>query len=202
VRAYFGKFGIRFFLLGFGYGEWSTFPLAILKRWKASPKVLVINADPFFSDKISEPAQEALEGRPAYLWTLILKFSFQRVHRVLCFSVPLVCSESEPVIFRSAHDGQWNWIGPYIAEAAVPIDYTAQMTLTPEELERARDLGEKFLNEIGLDRRCVVLTAAPNWNCPKIGCSAANKLDLSIRRGPVDSGWWSFEFGKRRALVA
>src|SRR5262249_4877971 len=43
VRAYFGKHGIPFFVLGFGYGESSPFASAILKRLGASPKVLVIN---------------------------------------------------------------------------------------------------------------------------------------------------------------
>jgi hypothetical protein len=64
----FDKLDIRFFVMGFGYGELSPFSLAVLKRWKASPKVVVINADPFFVDVLSEPAKEALEGRPAFLW--------------------------------------------------------------------------------------------------------------------------------------
>jgi hypothetical protein len=183
VKTYFGKFGIQFFLLAFGYGEWSAFPLAILKRWKASPKVLVIIADPFFSDNLSVPAQEALDGRPAFFWRLALKFLFQRVHRVLCFSVPLVCSESEPAIFRSARDGQWNWIGPYIAERAVPVDHTTQKTITPEELEIARDFGEKFLHEIGLDRRCVVLTATPISNVDSVGM--AQKLAAALQTNSI-----------------
>jgi hypothetical protein len=49
-------------VMGFGYGEWSAFSLATLTRSGASPKVLVINADPFFSDKLSRPAREAPFG--------------------------------------------------------------------------------------------------------------------------------------------
>jgi hypothetical protein len=205
VRTYFGKFGIRFFLLGFGYAERSTFSLAILKRWKPSPKVLVILVDPFFSDNLSEPAQEALDGRPAFLWRLALKFLFQRVHRVLCFSAPFVCSESEPVIFRSARDGQWNWIGPYIAERAVPVDETAQKwTIKPEEFERARDLGEMFLREVGLNRRCVVLTGTPilsTWSefAQKLAAALqTNSIFLSIEGlSTVDGGHLNLESAER-----
>src|SRR5262249_33130326 len=162
VRAYFDKRGIRHFVMGFGYGEWSTFSLAVLKKSRAHPRVVVINADPVFSYKLANPAEEALEGSLASLWRLCLNFSFQRVHRVACYSVSFLCPESEPSFFRSTRDGQWNWIGPYIEEKAVPIDGTSERTITPEELEKAKVVGEQFLREIGLDRRCGVLTGTPN----------------------------------------
>ncbi len=188
VRAYFGKRGIRFFVLGFGYGDASPFASAILRRSGASPKILVINADPFFIDGLSPPAQEALDGHFAFLWRLGLKFLFQRVHRALCYSAPFVCSESEPSIFRSAHDGQWNWIGPYVAEKAVPFDRSAQKSIAPEELEKAKDLGEKFLQKVGLDRRCVVLTGTPNSDLDSVGIAEqlAAAMKTSSIFPPVD----------------
>jgi hypothetical protein len=162
VRAYFDNHHLRFFLMGFGYGEGSPIALAILKRWKATPKVLVINADPFFVEQSSEPALEAFEGKPAFLWRLTLKMMFQRIHRILCSAAPFLCRESEPSIFRSARDGQWNWIGPYVADRTIPIDSTTQKAFAPERIEMSRQLGEKFLSEIGLNRRCVVVTGIPN----------------------------------------
>jgi hypothetical protein len=162
VRAYFDKHELPFFLMGFGYGEGSPIALAILKRWKAAPKVLVINADPFFLDRSSEPALETFEGKPAFLWRLTLKMMFQRVHRILCSAAPFLCRESEPSIFRSPRDGQWNWVGPYVAERTIPIDSAMQKKLEPERIEQSRQWGEKFLGEIGLNRRCVVLTGVPN----------------------------------------
>jgi hypothetical protein len=162
VRDYFNSINVRFFVMGFGYGDESAFPQAILKKWGVFPKVLVINADPFFSEKLSPPAQDSLEGQPAFLWRLVLKSLFQHVHRTVCLVANSVCPESEPSIFRSARDGQWNWIGPYVAEKSVPIDRSAQTTITPEEFEMAQRLGEKFLDQVGLDRQCVVLTGTPN----------------------------------------
>jgi hypothetical protein len=177
LRAYFDKIDTRFFVMGFGYGEWSAFALAILKKWQASPKVIVINADPFFAETLSEPAKEALEGKPAFLWRLTMKMLFQRIHQFLC-AVPSVCPETEPSIFRSTRDGQWNWIGPYIAEKAVPIDQTAQKTITREEFETAKNMGERFLQEIGLNRRCVVLTGTPNSDLDSTGIAKALAAEL------------------------
>src|SRR5262249_58699615 len=111
---YFNAINVRFFVMGFGYGDESTFSLAVLRKWGASPKVLVINADPFFSEKLSPPARDALEGRPPFLWRLALKMLFQRVHRAVCLVASNVCPGSAASIFRSAKDGEWGWVRPYI----------------------------------------------------------------------------------------
>jgi len=163
TREYFRARGIRYFVMGFGYGDVSPFEQPVMERSGASPKVIVINADPFFveANRLSEPAKEAIEGGPKYLWRLTQKMAFQRVHRIICRALPL-CPESEPSIFRSATDGQWNWIGPYTEEREVPIDPETKERLPQFEIERAKTIGEMFLNRIGLDRRCVVFTGVPS----------------------------------------
>jgi ferredoxin len=163
VREYFRARGIRYFVMGFGYGDVSAFEQPLMERSSASPKLIVINADPFFvpPNILSEPAKEAIEGGPGYLWRLLSKMAFQRVHRIICRAVPL-CPESEPSIFRSATDGQWNWVGPYTEEREVPVDQEFKERLSESEIEHAKPIGEMFLNRIGLDRRCVVLTGTPN----------------------------------------
>jgi len=183
VRDYFNSINVRFFVLGFGYGDESTFTQALLKKWKIAPKVLVINADPFFSEKLSPPGLDAIEGKPAFLWRLLLKSLFQRVNRAVCLVASDVCPESEPSIFRSTRDGQWNWIGPYTDEKSVLIDHPAQMTISPEELATAQKLGETFLDQIGLDRRCVVLTGTPNSVLDSTGIATA--LAASLRTNSI-----------------
>jgi hypothetical protein len=140
TREYFRARGTRYFVMGFGYGDVSAFEQPVMERSGASPKVIVINADPFSVEPniLSEPAigQE-------YLWRLTLKMAFQRVHRVICRVVPL-CPESEPSIFRSATDGQWNWIGPYFKEREVPVDQEIKERLPQFEIERAKTIGEVF----------------------------------------------------------
>src|SRR5690349_13478475 len=44
--------GISFYMLGFGFDEKMTFPKALIERQGLHPKVVVINADPFFVDKL------------------------------------------------------------------------------------------------------------------------------------------------------
>jgi hypothetical protein len=178
VRDYFNAINIPFFVLGFGYGDESTFTQALLKKWPMSPKVLVINADPFFSEKLSPPGRDAIDGKPAFLWRLLLKSLFQRVHRAVCLVASDVCPQSEPSIFRSARDGQWNWIGPYTDEKSVLIDGRPQLTISQEELATAQKLGENFLDQIGLDRRCVVLTGAPNSVLDSTGIATALAASL------------------------
>src|SRR6478736_72625 len=163
LRKYFKARGIRYFVMGFGYGEASAFGQPVMERSHASPKVIVINADPFFvvPEMVSEPAKDAIKGGAGYLWRLMSKMAFQRIHRIICHAVP-VCPESEPSIFRSAGDGQWNWVGPYMEERDVPISQEFKERLPENQIEQAKILGETFLNRIGLDRRCIVLTGTPN----------------------------------------
>jgi hypothetical protein len=188
VRSYFASRNVRFFVMGFGYGEWSAFSLATLLKSRAAPKVLVINADPFFSDKLSQPAQEALEGRPGFLWRLALKALFQRIHRNLCPRAQGVCPASEASIFRSATDGQWYWVGPMVRDLSVPLDRAAQKPIAPDELLQATDLGKKFLDAVGLDRRCVVLTGIPNseLDAPDVAATLAAALNTSSIFPPAD----------------
>src|SRR5215469_7614876 len=82
AREYFRARGISYFVMGFGYGDVSPFEQPVMERSGASPKVIVINTDPFFVEpnRLSEPAKEAIEGGPKYLWRLTQKMAFQRVH--------------------------------------------------------------------------------------------------------------------------
>jgi hypothetical protein len=158
-----------------------------MERSGASPKVIVINADPFFVDTLSEPAKEAIGGGPRYLWRLTLKMAFQRVHRIICLAVPL-CPESEPSIFRSTIDGQWNWIGPYVEEREVPINPETEQLLPRFEIERAKIIGEMFLNRIGLDRQCVVLTGIPTngLNSTEVAEALATALHTRFLAPKID----------------
>src|SRR5262249_62313988 len=146
-----------FLVMGLGYVDESTCSLAVLRKWGTSLKFLLVNADPFFNEKLSPPARDALDGRPPFLWRLALKMLFQRVHRAVCLVASNVCPESAASIFRSAKDGEWNWIGPYIKGKSVPIDGPAHTTITQEKVALAKTLGEKILDQIGLDRQCVIL---------------------------------------------
>jgi hypothetical protein len=184
VRHYFRTRGIRFFVMGFGYGEPSAFAQAVLDRARATPKLIVINADPFFKDVMSEMAIDAVEGRPNFLFNLGLKMVFQRIHRIICRVVS--CPESEPSYFRSTKDGQWNWIGPYVDEREAQIGQAVR--LTQAQIEGAKIIGETFLRHVGLRRECVVLTGIPNslWNSPEVAEALAAGLHTRLVTPKVD----------------
>ena len=181
VRTWFRDRGIRYFVLGFGYEEWSAFALAVLKSSGAAPKVLVINADPFFSEKLSPPAQEALAGGLSYRFRLRLKMLFQRLHRGVCAVAPDNCPDSAPSIFRSVTDGQWFWVGPMVPDTSLPLDRSRQRQLTPAELAAATEIGGRFLDAIRLDRRCVILTGIPNSDSDSPAVAAALAAALETR---------------------
>jgi hypothetical protein len=177
VRNYFNDRNIRFFVMGFAHGEWSPFPLAVLQKWRASPKVLVINADPFFGDSLSAPAREALEGGPLYLWTLLTKMLFQRVHRVVCFTSWHACSETARGTFRSARNGQWS--ESQSVQRSTPVNPSAGLTFAGEPvIDRAKVVGETFINAVGVSRNCIVLTGVANsvLNSPWIAQQLATML--------------------------
>src|SRR5262249_55729531 len=77
---------------------------------------------------------------------------------------------------------------PILKEKSVPIAGPAQTTITQEELALAKTLGEKILDQIGLDRQCVILTGAPNsfLDSPAIAMALAASLRTNSIFPPID----------------
>jgi hypothetical protein len=171
LRDYFHDRNVRFFVMGFGYGELSPFALAVWKKWRPAPKLLVINADPFFGDGVSAPGREALRGRPEYLLRLVLKMLFQRVHRAVCFIPWHACAERDRGTFRSAKTGQWSWTDPRVARRSIPVDPSAAKPLPQQYVDRGKAQGGPFLAAVGVRRDCIVFTATPN--------SLTNSMELA-----------------------
>jgi hypothetical protein len=178
VRDFFRARGVRYFLLGFGYGEASAFAQAVMERSMAVAKLLVINADPFFINDMSPPAKEAKESTPLWWWRFALKIAFQHVQPGLCRIAHSICAEDRRSIFRSVTDGQWNWAASYIRDNSIPIGEDVKERLAPDQIERAKEVGEVFLRRIGIKRACVVMTGTPNsdLNSPEIAKVLAEAL--------------------------
>src|SRR5690349_12349517 len=101
VEKFFADRGIRYFLLGFGYGESSEFALAVLKKYALKPKVMVLNIDPFFRHFRSAPALDVLEGGiESHVRGLEKKLS-QELHRWTCENFPTRCAHAYASIYRS-----------------------------------------------------------------------------------------------------
>jgi hypothetical protein len=183
---YFSAQGVAYFLLGFGYGEWSEFEEAVMRRSLAKPKILVINADPFFSKRKSIPATQMLESRSGVLWPSLLKAAFQYLQPIACSVVR--CPDTEPSFFRSRRTGAWDWIGHYVENKSVPIDASTRVPLPAAEFADAVAIGNRFLDEVGVDRDCVVLTGLPNdaVDAPAIAAALAEQLKTRLIVLPAD----------------
>ena len=56
TNDFFARRGIPYYMLAFQHDEQYRFPLAILKASRARPKAIIINADPFFDERLSTHA--------------------------------------------------------------------------------------------------------------------------------------------------
>ena len=60
--AFFTERGLRYYVLGFGFREADRFPLAIIEKFDLRPRVVVVNADGFFQNHLSDFARTVIEG--------------------------------------------------------------------------------------------------------------------------------------------
>jgi hypothetical protein len=178
--AYFAKQNIRFYVLGFGASNSSSFILSLLKHKRASPNLLIVNADPFF---IAQPpgANTVFSGGLRTYWGVAKRAGLQRLQRTICPSFPSFCSPPERTIYRSANTGQWRWQGSY-PEQSIPFNELSQHEISDNEFKAAVDFGERFLREIKIDRGCIVFTGIPNneIDAPAIASRLAQRLGTQL----------------------
>lgn len=109
LEPFFAARHMHFYNMAFGYVETSAFPLAIIKKYNLHPKWIIINVEPFFSNKPSGMAEVTMDDTmfDAFKFRLETAGSFygdRYLHRV----VPTLAQQFPPgdeVYFRSIHDG-------------------------------------------------------------------------------------------------
>jgi hypothetical protein len=160
VEKFFADRGIRYFLLGFGYGESSEFAFAVLKKYAIKPKVMVLNIDPFFRHFRSAPALDVLAGGiESHVRGLEKKLS-QALHNWTCRTFPARCAHGYPAIYRSAVTGRWYWHDT-LAPPDLAHPFQTSPPPDPKLVADAGEIGEAFLADLGLDRQCIILTGVP-----------------------------------------
>ena len=186
TERYFRERGVTYYLLGTGYGEGSEFAEAVMRRARARPKVIVINADPFFSPLKSIPATQAMEWQGKALWWSLMKAAFQYLQPVACSLIR--CPDTVQSIFRSRRTGAWDWIGHYVEDKSVPIDAAKQRPTLPAALSDAVTIGNRMLDGIGISRNCVVFTGIPNEDvdAPAVAAKLAASLKTKLIVPPID----------------
>lgn len=163
VRHFFEGRNIPAYRLGFGYREGSPFALHIMRKAGVRPRLAVVNADPFFTAELSQPAAYLMsEPWRAWLGAWRIKFALATRER-FCATLGWkpVCKGWRSTMYRVRADGRWSWRNTFsVREGATEIDAAPAppLDLPPETVAHAR----AFLAATGIAPRCLVLTSVPN----------------------------------------
>ena len=165
MRRYFAERGSTYYLLGMGYGSTSDYARALLQRLHLRPRVLIVNAEPYFTrDTASVPAAVIRAGQRTR-WEYWRKSLFQRAHRPACDLMPALCREAAGGIHRRIDNGEWIWQGLLVAgDLSVPF---VEREIAVEQVEEAERVAAAFVDDIGLDASCVIVTAVPGLSADR-----------------------------------
>ena len=177
---YFNEKHVHFYLLGFGYDNLAGFALPMLKQRKIKPKLMIVNADPYFIPAIPQSGAGVVGGTWETYSRLASGIVLQKLQRVACLQLPHICQPHERTIYRSRATGQWLWQDSYYPEQAVPLNEMLHSELSQDEFKSAVAFGRTFINELAVDRSCIVFTGIPNntRDAPSIALQLAQHLGV------------------------
>ena len=173
LTRWFTERGIRYYLLGFTYGENITFFKPLLQRMKPHPHVYVINLDNdnFFSSVETPPGSDVMHAPDAFAryW---MKKLWQIPHHLLApHGAPGSYS-----YFRRRSDGAFSAVAPSVLSPVpdpLPVDEGA--------LANSVAVGRDFLQSLGIEQSCIILTYVPSGNGNKRATAAAIAAALGPR---------------------
>ncbi len=156
TRAWFAVTNATPYLLGFAAWENVLFTGELLRRFRPAAKVYVVNIEGFFSDREAPVAQVVMHDRFGLRYAM--KRFWQLVHRPFCGGLSAICGH-EYVIFRSRRTGAWHDEGtPSGTSAPVAYDRLNVHSGT----ERSLAIAARFLAELDVPHRCIILTLVPS----------------------------------------
>jgi hypothetical protein len=159
TRRYFADRGRTYYLLGMGYASTSDYARALLRRHQLQPRLLIVNAEPYFTREVTAVPADVIRGDYRTRWAYRRKWLFQRAHRPACDLVPWLCREAAGGIHRRIDNGAWIWQGLLVAgDLSVPF---VERDITVEQVEESGRIAEAFVDELGLNSSCVIVTAVP-----------------------------------------
>lgn len=179
TREWFSSPPVRYYLLGFSFTENVVFTAPLLSKLRPQAKVYVINVDRFFEDKETEVGKAILRESDALTRSKEKRF-WQVLHKPICTTLPVLCGK-EASFFRARENGAWQLKGIRLwggskAVADGPVS-------DADRWGHYAILGEQFLSQLPVDRRCVLLTIAPynaTKNAEATALASALKLDLLV----------------------
>lgn len=180
--------GWRIYRFGFGYYEDSAFIMRLIRRYRLRPRMIIVNADPFFTDEgsaLSRPLLSGPDRQFLYMHQLIKRLA-QDMQRATCGAhilTRLTCGNAR-TLYRSRIDGSLDL--RYMADPRrfpVVIDPTYDLEMAPHVIEVAR----QFLVATGLGPDCLLLTVVPsNFATPLLAQQVARSIGLPLVLAPAD----------------
>jgi len=148
LDAFFQSRGLRYYVLGFGFREVDRFPLAIIEKFDLRPRMVIVNADGFFENSLSDFAHQVMKGDAFGAWQFRQEaetgHEFRKViHQLVPNWVDLLGRPGFPwrrelVIYRSRANGTWQLSPWEVGTAPVGERDPHQPPLGPREIEAAR----------------------------------------------------------------
>jgi hypothetical protein len=177
LRAFEARHGVSIFSMGFGFVEAHPFPLAIIRKFDLRPKLVLVNADGFFTDRESGFARAV---RATGWWNAAKQVweadASARALPVLTRVFPsLVARHAHPYLLRSSTTGAWlpmEWAHndrPY-----VPSPFK-------EGIEPLLPAARRFQEEMRERGAAMVLTCVPamyEWCTPTFVRALAARLGV------------------------
>ena len=154
----------HYYVLGFGLGGKSQIASEMFLRYDVSPKVLIINADPFFSGEHNNTLERVLENTDSTQWEHKIKKLLQKHQSEICqrtkpdsFVSSYFCVGEVPTLFRSRDTGFWltNYYG---TDNSIPVTWD-KSPIGP--VEHKVKLLDEFISLSGVARECIILTITP-----------------------------------------
>ena len=156
TAEWFRQAGISYYLLGFSHSETVMFMTPLLARIEPRAQAVVINVDRFFDDRVSPPAGQIMQEKDIFS-RYREKQVWQTLHKPVCGALPLLCGKQLGV-YRERGTGAWHTSGTLPDLASTVSDAKPSNV---DHWPTYISLAKKFVDELGVDPKCVVLTLVP-----------------------------------------
>lgn len=166
LRSGLEALGAKHHFLAFGYGEGDVFPRQLIERLGLKPRILVINADPFFDGRQSPVAKLVLAGQPLVKAAYRVKRFAYRLQADWCGSertpafVRRGLCEGKAKVYLRAQDGGWLTLNDN--KDAKPGLVIRDEARGLERLDESEARARHFLKVSGTSPHCLILTSLPS----------------------------------------
>lgn len=186
LDMFFRERGWSYYVAGFGQNDLDVFSAAVMKKHEVHPRVMVINASPFFKDYISGIGREIMDRPVKMFFQGAVKRAVYKLHGFICTKESF-CNGEKPAVYRSAANGMWRAFGFTQENKPVRISSGDAAMAEDETIANAR----RFREGLPIGPGCVILTATPSPDTkPKATAAVAAALGFSYVYPEVDGLRW------------